>query len=156
MMHDYNFTTSETEVGQHLLHREFQASQDDTVRPCFKKQNKKIPTTATNKQTNKNVVGLATIKDCSGMGLSHYKVFISWPVTIMGIQDSIVASSEPFSGGAFKHKNMSWVDILQFTRTISQKKSYRSQKARLVMGKKKKFKRKDMTAPRYGGGEGLL
>ena len=35
-------------------------------------------------------------------------------------------------GDCLRTKTISWVDILQLTRTVSQKQNYRSQKARLV------------------------
>ena len=41
-------------------------------------------------------------------------------------------STKPFLGWVFKHKIIFCIDILQLTRTVSQKQNYRSQKARLV------------------------
>lgn len=64
------------------------------------------------------------------MGLSQEKVFSSWPATTLGIQDGSVSLSLS-QDELLSTKTVFRVDVLQLTRAVSQKQSYRSQKARL-------------------------
>jgi hypothetical protein len=52
---------------------------------------------------------------------------LNWPATILGVQNPSVAASLSQSE-LLNTKTTPWVDILQFTRTGSQKWNYRSQK----------------------------
>lgn len=56
--------------------------------------------------------------------------FISWPATTLGVQDSIVAPSL-CQGEILSTKTISWIEIVQITRNVSQKLA-RSQKTELV------------------------
>lgn len=64
------------------------------------------------------------------MGLSQWKVFISW-VTILGVWDRRVALSLS-QGEILSTKTMFWLDIVQLTRTVSQKWNYKTQNSRLA------------------------
>ena len=64
---------------------------------------------------------VSTRADCSDMGLNQWKVFISCLVIMLGTQDLSVALSLSQGELLSTQKNMFWVDILQLTRTVSQK-----------------------------------
>jgi hypothetical protein len=68
--------------------------------------------------------GIFTRKDCSDMSLSQWKVFISEPATTLHAQDPSIASSLS-QDQVLSTKTMLWVDILQLTRTVRKKQTFR-------------------------------
>ena len=72
------------------------------------------------------------------MSSSQSKVLISWSVNTRGVWDpSVIWSFSQLSFYAQKQTNkqttMTWVDILQLTRTVSHTWNFRSHKIRLVL-----------------------
>ena len=75
--------------------------------------------------------GVFTREDCSDMGLNQHKVFISWLVATLGVQDPSVSPSLS-QGKPLSTKTVFWSVILQLIGTVRQKQNYRKQKDRLV------------------------
>ena len=64
-------------------------------------------------------MGVSPREDCSEMGLSQKKVFISQPATTLGVQDSSLTLSLS-RGELLSTKTTPWIEILQLIRTVSQ------------------------------------
>lgn len=67
--------------------------------------------------TFRNAVGVSTREGYSDMDLNQWKAFISWLVTILGVQNpsAVLGCTQ----GELLPTTMSWIDILQLARTVS-------------------------------------